>query len=88
MGLVVLAMSVELRYFWLVLILVNILFATHGIASALVTALTPQASLGTGISLLKTITWVGASWASQEPVLLFKPLEQRLLFRLERYCFC
>jgi MFS family permease len=59
MGLLVLAMSAALWHFWLVIALMNVLFATSSVGSALVTDLAPRESLGKGISLLSTTTWVG-----------------------------
>lgn len=59
-GLLVLAMSASLWHFWLVLGVMNILFATGSVASALATDLVPRESLGRGMSLLSTMGWVGS----------------------------
>jgi MFS family permease len=59
-ALLVLAVSASLWHFWLVLGVMNVLFATGSVGSALATDLVPQESLGRGMSLLSTMGWVGS----------------------------
>jgi MFS family permease len=59
-GLVGLAASVSLWHFWVAGSLVFVMASVHNtIGSALVTDLVPPASLGRGLSLFSTTTWVG-----------------------------
>jgi len=59
-GLLVLAVSVSLWHFWVVVSLLSVLaWISSGVGSALVADLVPQESLGKGISLFSATAWVG-----------------------------
>lgn len=59
MGLLVLAVATSLWHFWLVLALLNVLYAVRSVGSALVMDLAPKESLGRGLSLFSATTSVG-----------------------------
>jgi MFS family permease len=59
-GLLTLAGAASLWHFWVAAALATLMVnMNNGVGSALVTDLVPQASLGRGMSLFTTTTWVG-----------------------------
>jgi MFS family permease len=59
-GLLVLPASVSLWHFWVASLLLSIFWAVNiGVGPALVTDLVPRESLGRGVSLFSTTTWIG-----------------------------